>query len=101
MQVGIAIHSPFSGTPMTELMAPNLPKAMRCCSTKRDMQMKSFGEEHVVHLSDVLEGEVGVIDVLLDLSHQRVGHIVLVEGFDLQRMVGLGTAVDHFILHSK
>lgn len=35
------------------------------------------------HLCHVLEGEVGVVDVLLHLGHERVGDVVLVECLDL------------------
>lgn len=39
----------------------------------------------LTHFSDVLEGEVGVVDVLLDFGHESVRHVVLVESLDLQQ----------------
>lgn len=39
----------------------------------------------LTHFGDVLEGEIGIVDVLLDLGHESVRHVVLVESLDLQR----------------
>lgn len=38
----------------------------------------------LTHFGDVLEGEIGVVDVLFDFGHESVGHVVLAESLDLQ-----------------
>lgn len=42
-------------------------------------------EAILTHFSDVLEGEIGVVDVLLDFGHESVRNVVLVESLDLQQ----------------